>query len=131
MVPVAAGEPGALKDSDRHEIDKAIRAAEQACRYEFSVFVGRAEGTPRSFAERLHGASVAPDRSVLLMVDPRVRVIEVVTGSDVRRALDDRAVELAVLQMRSAFAEGDLVDGLIRGIAQLAEHARAPQTRHL
>jgi len=127
---VAAGEPGALRDSDRHEIDKAIRAAEQACRYEFSVFVGRAEGTPRAFAERLHSASVAPDRSVLLVVDPRARVIEVVTGSDVRRVLDDHAVELAVLQMRSAFAEGDLVGGLIHGIAQLAEHARSPQTRH-
>lgn len=128
---MAAGEARALRDSDRHEIDKAIRTAEQACRYEFSVFVGRAEGTPRDFAERLHSASVAPDRSVLLLVDPGKRVIDVVTGSDVRRVLDDQAVELAVLQMRSAFAEGDLVGGLVRGIAQLAEHARAPQTRHV
>jgi uncharacterized membrane protein YgcG len=118
--------PGELRDSDRHEIDKAIRAAEQASRYEFSVFVGRAEGTPRGFAERLHAASVAPDRSVLVMVDPRARVVEVVTGSDVRRVLDDQAVELAVLQMRSAFAEDDLVGGLVRGVAQLAEHARVP-----
>ena len=130
-MPVAPGEPGALRDSDRHEIDKAIRAAEQASRYEFSVFVGHAEGTPRGFAERLHGASVAPDRSVLVMVDPRARVIEVVTGAHVRRDLDDHAVELAVLQMRSAFAEDDLVGGLTRGIAQLADHARAPQTRHV
>jgi uncharacterized membrane protein YgcG len=129
--PVAAGELGVLKDSDRHEIDKAIRTAEQASRYEFSVFVGHVEGTPRSFAERLHSASVAPDRSVLVMVDPHARVIEVVTGADVRRVLDDQSVELAVLQMRSAFAEGDLVGGLIRGVAQLAEHARAPQTRHI
>ena len=36
-----------------------------------------------------------------------------------------------MLQMRSAFAEGDLVGGLTRGIAQLAEHARQPQTRHV
>jgi uncharacterized membrane protein YgcG len=122
--------PGELRDSDRHEIDKAIRAAEQASRYEFSVFVGRAEGTPRGFAERLHAASVAPDRSVLVMVDPRARVVEVVTGSDVRRVLDDQSVDLAVLQMRSAFAEDDLVGGLVRGVAQLAEHARAPETRH-
>jgi len=128
VVPVAAGE---LRDSDRHEIDKAIRAAEQASRYEFSVFVGRAEGTPRGFAERLHAASVAPDRSVLVMVDPGARAIEVVTGADVRRVLDDQAVELAVLQMRSAFAEDDLVGGLVRGVGQLAEHARAPQTRHV
>ena len=131
MVPVAAGEPGGLKASDRFEIDKAIRTAEQASRYEFSVFVGRSEGTSRSFAERLHAASVAPDRSVLIMVDPRARAVEVVTGSVVRRVLDDHAVELAVLQMRSAFAEGDLVGGLVRGIAQLAEHARAPETRHV
>lgn len=128
MVP---GDPGGLKDSDRHEIDKAIRAAEQASRYEFSVFVGRADPPAREFAERLHGASVVPDRSVLLMVDPRARVVEVVTGATVRRVLDDQSVELAVIQMRSQFAEGDLVGGLVRGIAQLAEHARAPQTRHL
>jgi uncharacterized membrane protein YgcG len=124
---VAAGE---LRSADRHEIDTAIRAAEQASRYEFSVFVGKAEGAPREFATRLHSASVAPDRSVLILVDPRARVIEVVTGADVRRTLDDQSVELAVLQMRSSFAEGDLVVGLVRGIAQLAEHARAPQTRH-
>jgi uncharacterized membrane protein YgcG len=123
--------PGELRDSDRYEIDKAIRSAEQSSRYEFSVFVGRVEGTPRAFAERLHSASVAPDRSVLVMVDPRARVIEVVTGADVRRVLDDQSVDLAVLQMRSAFAEGDLVGGLVRGVAQLAEHARAPQTRHV
>ncbi|QBR93912.1 DUF5130 family protein [Nocardioides euryhalodurans] len=124
---MAAGE---LRSSDRHEIDTAIRAAEQASRYEFSVFVGKADGAPREFATRLHAASVAPDRSVLILVDPRARVIEVVTGADVRRTLDDQSVELAVLQMRSSFAEGDLVVGLVRGIAQLAEHARAPQTRH-
>jgi uncharacterized membrane protein YgcG len=128
VAPVA---PGELRDSDRYEIDKAIRSAEQASRYEFSVFVGRAEGTPRGFAERLHSASVAPDRSVLVMVDPRARVIEVVTGADVRRVLDDQSVDLAVLQMRSAFAEGDLVGGLVRGVAQLADHARAPHTRHV
>ena len=127
MVPVAAGE---LRDADRHEIDKAIRAAEQACRYEFSVFVGRAEGAPRDFASRLHAASVAPDRSILVLVDPGARVLEVVTGADVRRTLDDREVELVVLGMRSAFAEGDLVGGLVRGILQLAEHARTPETRH-
>ncbi|MGZ5400912.1 MAG: DUF5130 family protein [Nocardioides sp.] len=118
---MAAGE---LTHGQRHEIDKAIRAAEQACRFEFSVFVGRTQGAPRSFAVRLHGASVAPERSVLVLVDPHERAIEVVTGEVARRTLTDREVELAVLQMRSAFAEGELVSGLVRGVAQLAEHAR-------
>ena len=59
------------------------------------------------------------------MVDPTARLIEVVTGDVVRRSLTDAEVDLAIVQMQSAFAESDLVGGLTRGIAQLAEHARA------
>jgi hypothetical protein len=36
--------------SQRAAIDKAIRDAETACRYEFSVYVGAAEGATRPFA---------------------------------------------------------------------------------
>jgi hypothetical protein len=125
--PVAAGDFSA---SERFEIDRAIRAAEETSRYEFSVFVGQAEGTPRDFAEGLHAALVAPSHSVLVMVDPVARVIEVVTGSVVRRTLSDHEVQLAVLEMQSAFAAEDLVGGLKRGINMLAQHARAPQTLH-
>ena len=107
-----------------------IRAAEQASRCEFSVFVGTAEGDPQAFARRLHAALVAPAVSVLVMVDPGHRSLEVVTGSEVRRHLSDGEVEIAVLHLKSAFAEGDLVGGLKRGVAMLAEHARPPHTLH-
>ena len=127
MEPVAAGE---LSASQRYEIDRAIRSAEQASRYEFSVFVGAAGPDPRMHANRLHASLVVPDRSVLVLVDPQARAIEVVTGSVVRRTLSDAAVGLAILQMQSAFAAGDLVGGLKRGIAMLAENARAPQMMH-
>jgi uncharacterized membrane protein YgcG len=126
-VPVAAGE---FSSGERHEIDRCIRAAEQASRYEFSVYVGRAEGEPKAFAKRLHASLVAPPRSILILVDPVDRALEVVTGVDVRRNLTDREVELAVLEMQSAFASGDLVGGLKRGISMLADHARAPETLH-
>jgi hypothetical protein len=126
-VPVAAGE---FSSGERHEIDRCIRAAEQASRYEFSVYVGVAEGEPDAFARRLHASLVAPPRSVLILVDPVVRALEVVTGVEVRRNLSDREVELAVLEMQSAFAAGDLVGGLKRGISMLADHARAPETLH-
>lgn len=121
---------GDLTPADRFEIDKAIRAAEESSRCEFSVFVGRAQGEPRAFASRLHAAAVAPDRSILVSVDPVGHTIEVVTGAEVRRTLTDHQVDLAILAMRSAFAEGDLVDGLVRGINQLADNARAQQTLH-
>lgn len=128
MAPVRAGDP--FSDADRRALDDTIRRAEQLCRLEFSVFVGRAEGDPRAFATSLHNTLVAPARSVLIMVDPVARALEIVTGGYARRTLTDREVELAAIQMQTLFAEGDLVGGLRRGIHQLAEHARAPQTLH-
>jgi len=124
---VAAGEFSAAQ---RHEIDRTIRAAEQSSRCEFSVFVGNAGDDPRAYARRLHGSLAAPDRSILLMVDPHTQVIEVVTGEEVRRTLSDAAVGLAVLQMQTAFAAEDLLGGLKRGVQMLAERARAPRTLH-
>jgi uncharacterized membrane protein YgcG len=116
--------------AQRVSLDQAIRAAERVSRFEFSVFVGTAEGDPREFAERLHASLSTPARSVLLMVDPAARVIEVVTGSEVRRVLSDQEVALAVLEMRTDFAAGDLVRGLRRGVTMLAMSARAPRTLH-
>ena len=127
-MPVAAGDP--FSSGERAALDAAIRKAEQLSRAEFSVFVGKAEGEARTFATRLHNSLVAPARSVLIMVDPGARAIEVVTGAFVRRTLSDSEVELAVIAMQTAFAEGDLVGGLRRGISLLADHARSPQTLH-
>jgi len=125
---VPAGE--AFTAVERHDIDRAIRMAETVCRYEFSVFVGSSEGETGPFARRLHASLTTPDRSVLLLVDPAARIVEVVTGTTVRRDLDDDEVRLAVLTMQSAFAVGDLAGGIIRGVQQLAEHARRPRMLH-
>lgn len=119
-----------FSDDQRYEIDRAIRAGETACRFEFSVYVGPADGEAGPFAKRLHASLVAPDRSVLIMVDPAARLLEIVTGSAVRRNLSDDSVRLAAVAMESAFSEGDLVGGITRGVAQLAEAARKPQTLH-
>jgi len=125
-VPTGEGFSG----SQRYEIDKAIRDAETVCRYEFSVFVGVSEGETRPFAERLHASLVAPERSIMVMVDPAARIVEVVTGADVRRDLEDSEVRLALLSMQSAFAAGDLVGGIKQGLLQLAQHARRPRMLH-
>jgi uncharacterized membrane protein YgcG len=125
---VAAGDR--FTASERVALDETIRKAERVSRVEFSVFVGHADGDPRTFALSLHAALAAPARSVLIMVDPDARALEVVTGSEVRRTLRDQQVELAVAGMQSLFAAGDLVGGLRRGVQMLAEHARAPLTLH-
>lgn len=128
MVQVPAGD--AFSASQRYEIDKAIRDAETVCRYEFSVYVGAAEGETGPFARRLHSALTAPERSVLVLVDPAARILEIVTGSEVRRDLEDGEVHLAALSMQAAFAAGDLVGGITQGLMQLAEHARKPRMLH-
>lgn len=128
MAQVPAGDP--FSNAERFALDEAIRKAEQLSRVEFSLFVGNAEGDPRAFASQLHNSLVAPARSILVMVDPTARALEIVTGGYVRRTLTDAEVELAALQMQSAFAEGDLVGGLRHGITMLAEHARPQNTLH-
>lgn len=119
-----------FSSSQQAEIDRAIRAAETTCRFEFSVYVGAVDGPTKPFAQRLHASLSSPDRSVLILVDPAARAIEVVTGSVARRSLTDDAVRLAVAGMQSAFAGGDLVGGIKHGVSQLAESARQPQTLH-
>ena len=116
---------GYLSPSEQASVDAAIRAAEQACRVEISVFIGRSDGDPRAFATSLHNTLVAPSHSVLIMVDPQRRVIEIVTGGHVRRKLTDAETALAVEEMTRSFADGDLAGGLTRGIRLLAEHARS------
>lgn len=128
MVQVSAGE--AFTPSERHDIDRAIRDAETVSRFEFSVFVGGSEGETGPFARRLHSALTAPERSVLVMVDPSARIVEIVTGAQVRRHLEDSEVRLSALSMQSAFAAGDLVGGITRGVLQLADHARQPRMLH-
>ena len=125
---MAAGD--GFSASQQAEIDRAIRGAETSCRFEFSVYVGHADGESNRFARRLHTSLSSPDRSVLIFVDPSARLVEVVTGSDVRRSLGDEAVRFAVAGMESSFAAGDLVGGLKHGVGQLADAARDPQTLH-
>ncbi len=121
MEQVAAGD--VLSSAERGALDGTIRRAEQLSRVEFSVFIGDVQGNPRDHATSLHNSLVVPTRSVLIMVDPEQRILEIVTGGYVRRTLSDREVELAVATMQSLFAEGDLAGGLCRGITHLAEHA--------
>jgi hypothetical protein len=125
---VPAGD--AFSSAQQAEIDRAIRGAETSCRFEFSVYVGAVDGDPHRHAQRLHASLSSPDRSVLVLVDPSARAVEVVTGPVVRRSLTDEAVRLAVAGMQSAFAGGDLVGGIKHGVGQLADSARQPLSLH-
>lgn len=122
----------AFTAGQRREIDHAIATAYELCGYVFSVYVGAADlSGPRRYAERLHASLDDPDHSVLVLVDPGARQLEIVTGAVAKQNLPDPDVALVALSMQTSFAAGDLVGGITSGIQQLAEHARRPRTLHL
>lgn len=120
-----------LTPTDRAGIERAVRNAEVSCGFDFSVYVGSADGEVREHAERLHSQLADPSRSVLVLVDPVARQLEIVTGWTVRRQLDDAEVGLAALSMQTAFAAGDFAGGIATGVQQLADHARRPPMLHM
>lgn len=117
-------------EAQRHEIDRVVTEAREVSGWVYSVHVGVADGASRAFAETLHGDLPNPSRSVLVQVDPQRRTLEIVTGGDVRRVLDNRAAALVAVTMQSAFASGDLIRGLLNGLQQMAQLARAPRSLH-
>jgi uncharacterized membrane protein YgcG len=114
----------------RQELDKVVAEAERLSGRRFSVYVGPSGEDPRDTAERMHARLADPARSVLVLVDPAVRALEIVTGAEVRETLSNRTAALAALSMQTAFATGDLERGLRAGIQQLAEHATPMHSLH-
>ena len=119
-----------LDHVEQRRLHRAVEVAEQLSGLSFSVFVGPAEGPPRHVAEQLHGALDDPDHAVLVFCDPAGRALEIVTGHDARRVLDDFDCRLAAVSMQTSFQAGDVVGGLVNGIQQLGQSARHPETLH-
>jgi hypothetical protein len=126
---VPAGEAFSARQAE--DIERAIRQAEEMSEIDYSVFVGALDGDPRSMAEGLHAQLRARSATtVLLAVDPAARRLEIVTGAEARRHLDDATCGLAALTMTSQFALGDLSGGIVNGLRTLAEHGRHPKSLH-
>lgn len=128
VVPVPAGE--VLDHVEKRRLGRAVEVAERLSRLPFSVYVGPGEGPTRPFAEQLHAALTDPDHSVLVFCDPAARTLEIVTGTEAQRVLDDFDCRLAAASMQTSFTAGDLVGGLVNGVQQLGQSARQPETLH-
>ncbi|WP_375423968.1 DUF5130 family protein [uncultured Friedmanniella sp.] len=119
-----------LSPADRLQLERAVDVAERFSGLTFSLFIGISQDEARGYAERLHAGLPDPDDSVLVMCDPALHALEIVTGSGARRVLDDFDCRLAAASMQTSFAAGDLVGGLVTGIQQLGLAARKPKTLH-
>ena len=117
--------------AETERLTRAVQNAERISGLTFSVYVGVSEEDSRAYAERLHGGLDDPAHSVLVMCDPAFRTLEIVTGTDARRQLDDVECRLAAAAMREWFLADDIVGGLAHGISQLGEAAYQPPTLHV
>jgi uncharacterized membrane protein YgcG len=126
---VPAGE--AFTNRQQQDIQRMISIAERESGLLFSVYVGTLEGDTAAHARLLHAAlGESEERTVLIAVDPGGRHLEIVTGHEAARRLDDRSCGLAAMSMATSFSAGDLTGGIGNGILSLAEHARRPRSLH-
>jgi hypothetical protein len=122
---VAPGDEPAAGLIESGQIRRAITMAEKRTGLNWSVFVGDLGDEHRKEAEARHAElGPAAAKSVLVAVDPTAHHLEIVTGSQARRVLDDRSCALAAASMASTFAVRDLDGGIARGILAMVEHVR-------
>ena len=82
----------------------------------------------RGFAEQAHAALGDRAReSVLILVAPNARRVEIVMGSELRGRLSDRDCALAALSMTSSFSGGDLAGGILQGVRMLGQRTGKPR----
>ncbi|WP_250283500.1 MULTISPECIES: DUF5130 family protein [unclassified Frankia] len=123
---MAPGEPFTWEQRDR--LERARAAAQARTGIRFAVRVGAVDDDPELFAERLLAnlAARPGDPAVVILVSPGQRFVHIKTTRGARRRVTDQAAGLAVLTMTSSFALGDIVNGIINGLRQLAD-AAGPQ----
>lgn len=119
----------AFSNSQLAEMEKALLNATRSTGAWFTAYVGALPAGHQS-AVALHDSLEFPNTSVLVAVDPEQRLVEVITGSSMREALDDRACRLACLTMTSRFTVGDIAAGIRDGVVMLADHARPLPSLH-
>ncbi len=113
-----------FSSSQLSRIDEALTRTSADTGLLFTLWVGALGARTRERAEELHatlGDSAAD--AVLVAVSPGERVVEVVTGEESVRRVDDQGAKIAVGSMVSRFTEGDLVGGIVEGLRVLGDHA--------
>lgn len=105
-------------------LDEVIDNAEQVTGLRFSAYLGDLGPDTTARARSLHaGLGTDAANGVLVAISPAQRIVEVVTGSVAGLRISDRAARLAVLNVVSAAAKGDLHGALINAVRTLADQA--------
>ena len=127
---VSPSEAFTLSVAQRESVRSLVMRARDICGLCIGVYVGPLPNG-RESAIAQHAVLPDPAGGFLVAVDVDARQIEIVTGVDAARILDNRSCELAILAMTSCFAGDDLLAGIREGVLLLSEHARSPRVWHM
>ena len=111
-----------LTAEERGRLEDAIRDAEAETGLQIAAYVGPVEGDPGYAAEQFFAdAGVQSRPSVLLLVEPVQRRLEIRTAPAARERLSDREAEIVGRAMRERFVAGDVVQGVLDGLHMISE----------
>ncbi|OHU90252.1 DUF5130 domain-containing protein [Mycobacterium talmoniae] len=119
-------EPGALSvqypfpTKDLVTLDDALTYGTRAAKARFAVYIGDLGEDTAARAREILASVPTPNNAVLLAVSPDQHAIEVVYGAEVRGRGAESAAPLGVAAAASAFAEGNLIDGLVSAVRVLS-----------
>jgi hypothetical protein len=114
---------------DLVRLDDELTYGTRACKARLAVYIGDLGEDSAARARELLQKVPAPDKAVLLAVDPNGHAIEVVYGAGVRCRGAQTAAPQAVAAAASEFkSSGDLMRGIIRAVRVLAAGISPPST---
>lgn len=101
-------------------LDDALTYGSRAAEARFAVYIGDLGADTAARAREILAAVPTPNDAVLVAVSPDQHAIEVVYGAAVAGRGAESAAPLGVAAAASAFAEGNLIDGLISAVRVLS-----------
>jgi Domain of unknown function (DUF5130) len=102
--------------NDLVTLDDALTYGSRAAGARFAVYIGDLGSDTAARAREILGKVPTPNNAVLIAVSPDQHAIEVAYGSQVRGRGVESAAPLGVAAAASAFADGELIDGLVSAI---------------
>jgi hypothetical protein len=102
--------------SDLVTLDDALTYGSRAAGARLAVYIGDLGADTAARAREILGKVPTPDNAMLIAVSPDQHAIEVAYGSAVRGRGVESSAPLGIAAAASAFAEGDLIDGLVSAL---------------
>ncbi|MBS9533424.1 DUF5130 family protein [Mycobacterium sp. M1] len=115
-------EPGTLSVNypfpikDLVTLDDALTMGSRASKARFAAYIGDLGGDTAARAREILAKVPTPNDAVLVAVSPDQRAIEVVYGAGLSGRIAPVAAPQGVAAAAAAFADGDLIDGLVSAV---------------